>query len=126
MKRTMLRLPSPISPNPIPATIIRLRLISRASVTGAVWGRSSIGTIGASGAAMGTAANINIDCNHCFNNNNFNGKININDVDWKNVDRSKINFDKNQINHFDRNKYQERPRGQQSQQHQEQGGRSEA
>ena len=37
---------------------------------------------------------INIDCNHCFNNNDFNGKININDVDWKNVDRNKINFDK--------------------------------
>jgi hypothetical protein len=45
---------------------------------------------------------INIDCNNCFNNRDFNGKININDVDWRNVDRNKINFDKTQIGKVDR------------------------
>ena len=46
--------------------------------------------------------NVNIDCNNCFNNRDFNGKININDVDWRNVDRTKINFDKTQIGKIDR------------------------
>jgi hypothetical protein len=45
---------------------------------------------------------VNIDCNNCFNNRDFNGKININDVDWRNVDRNKINFDKTQIGKVDR------------------------
>jgi hypothetical protein len=46
------------------------------------------------------ANDIDIDCNNCFNN--INGKVNFNDVDWKNVDRSKISFDKNQFNKIDR------------------------
>lgn len=47
---------------------------------------------------------IDIDCNHCFNDRDFNGKVKFNDVDWKNVDRNKINVDKNQINNVDRTK----------------------
>jgi hypothetical protein len=43
---------------------------------------------------------IDIDCKNCFNN--INGKVNFNDVDWKNVDRSKLNFDKNQLAKIDR------------------------
>jgi len=44
---------------------------------------------------------LDVDCNNCFNNRNFNGKVNFNDVDWKNVDRSKIKFDKNQLTKLD-------------------------
>jgi len=44
---------------------------------------------------------MDIDCNNCFNN--INGKVKWNDIDWKNVDRSKINFDLDQLQHFDRN-----------------------
>lgn len=44
---------------------------------------------------------MDIDCNNCFNN--INGKVKWNDVDWKNVDRSKINFNRDQLQHFDRN-----------------------
>ena len=40
---------------------------------------------------------IDIDCDHCFNGHDRNGKINFNNVDWKNVDRSKIKFDHNQF-----------------------------
>ncbi|MCX7303737.1 MAG: DUF3300 domain-containing protein [Hyphomicrobiales bacterium] len=47
---------------------------------------------------------IDINCRNCFNNRDFNGKVNFNDVDWKNVDRSKINIDKNQFNKIDRTK----------------------
>jgi hypothetical protein len=43
---------------------------------------------------------IDVDCNNCFNN--INGKVKWNDVDWKNVDRSKIKFDRNQIQQLDR------------------------
>lgn len=43
---------------------------------------------------------VDIDCNNCFNN--VNGKVNFNDVDWKNVDRSKIKFDSDQFK-IDRN-----------------------
>ncbi|MBD9456047.1 DUF3300 domain-containing protein, partial [Rhizobium sp. RHZ02] len=43
------------------------------------------------------------DCNNCFNNRNFNGKVKWNDVDWKNVDRSKLNIDRSQLANVDRN-----------------------
>jgi uncharacterized membrane protein YgcG len=42
---------------------------------------------------------IDIDCNNCFNN--INGKVNFNDVDWKNVDRSKLKFDTTQFAKID-------------------------
>ena len=38
----------------------------------------------------------------------FNGKVNFNDIDWKNVDRSKLNIDRSQLNKFDRNNIRER------------------
>lgn len=44
---------------------------------------------------------IDIDCNKCIIGNDFNGKLNINNVDWRKVDRSKININKNQINKLD-------------------------
>jgi hypothetical protein len=45
---------------------------------------------------------VDIDCNKCFNNVDIDGKLNFKDVDWKNVDRSKINFDRNQFANIDR------------------------
>ncbi|MFQ6162699.1 DUF3300 domain-containing protein [Sinorhizobium meliloti] len=45
---------------------------------------------------------IDVDCNKCFNNVDFDGKIKWNDIDWKNVDRSKIKFDRSQLQKFDR------------------------
>jgi hypothetical protein len=45
---------------------------------------------------------INIDCNKCFNDIDFTGKVNWNDIDWKNVDRSKISLDRAQLQKFDR------------------------
>ncbi len=45
---------------------------------------------------------IDVDCNKCFNNIDFDGKVNWNDIDWKNVDRSKLKFDRDQLNKFDR------------------------
>jgi hypothetical protein len=45
---------------------------------------------------------IDIDCNNCLNNGNFNGKLKWNDVDWSNVDRSKLSIGKDQFAKLDR------------------------
>ncbi|CAN7515511.1 DUF3300 domain-containing protein [Pararhizobium sp. LjRoot255] len=71
-------------------------------VTGAVWAAAvDWNRWGVAGGRWN--GNVDIDCNNCFNN--INGKVNINDVDWKNVDRSKIKFDQNQFNNIDRNSF---------------------
>lgn len=45
---------------------------------------------------------VDIDCNNCFNDRNFNGKVKWNDVDWTKVDRSKLNIDRDQLANIDR------------------------
>jgi hypothetical protein len=47
---------------------------------------------------------LDIDCNQCFNNIDFDGKLDFDRSDWQNIDRSKINFDRNQINALDKTK----------------------
>ncbi|OWV91315.1 hypothetical protein ATY75_14170 [Rhizobium sp. N122] len=49
---------------------------------------------------------IDIDCNNCLNNRNFNGKMKLNDVDWANVDRSKLSIGKDQLGKLDRSAIQ--------------------
>ncbi|TIN36165.1 MAG: DUF3300 domain-containing protein, partial [Mesorhizobium sp.] len=71
------------------------------AVTGAVWAAAVDWNDWGVWGGRWNGNDINIDCNNCFNNRDFNGKININDVDWKNIDRSKINIDRNQFNKFD-------------------------
>jgi hypothetical protein len=49
---------------------------------------------------------VDIDCDNCFNDIDIDrDKFKMNDVDWKNVDRSKISFDKNQLANIDRDKF---------------------
>ena len=48
---------------------------------------------------------LDIDCNKCIIGGDFNGKLNIRDADWRNIDRSKINFDRNQFNKMDKSKF---------------------
>ncbi len=74
------------------------------AVTGAVWAAAVDWDDWGVWGGSNWGNDINIDCNKCFNNVDFNGKININDVDWKNVDRSKINIDKNQFTKIDNTK----------------------
>lgn len=45
---------------------------------------------------------IDIDCNNCLNDRNFNGKLKWNDVDWSKVDRSKLSISKDQLSKMDR------------------------
>ena len=74
------------------------------AVTGAVWAAAVDWDDWGVWGGSNWGNDIDIDCNNCFNNVDFNGKVNINDVDWKNVDRSKINIDKNQFNKIDNTK----------------------
>lgn len=95
--------PVPIAyyPDPYPHYYYPTAPFFAGFVTGAIWGAvvdwDDWGVWG--GPWRG---DIDIDCNHCFNNNDFNGRVNINNVDWRNVDRSKIKIDKNQFAKFDR------------------------
>ena len=73
------------------------------AVTGAIWAAAVDWDDWGVWGGHWDGGDIDIDCNDCFNNREFNGKVNINDIDWKNVDRSKINIDRNQLNKLDQN-----------------------
>lgn len=49
---------------------------------------------------------IDIDCNQCLNN--INGRFKLNDIDWKNVDRDKITFDRDQFAKLDKSAIKDR------------------
>ena len=93
---------APISyyPDPYPSYYYPTAPYFAAFVTGAIWAAAvDWDNWGVSGGRW-NGNDIDIDCNNCFNN--INGKVNFNDVDWKNVDRSKINFDKAQFTKIDK------------------------
>jgi hypothetical protein len=96
--------PAPIRyyPDPYPYYYNPAATFFAGAVTGAIWGAAVDWNDWGVWGGRWNGGGVDIDCNNCFNNRNFNGKININDVDWKNVDRSKINIDKNQFNKIDR------------------------
>ena len=73
------------------------------AVTGAIWAAAVDWDDWGVWGGHWDGGDIDFDCNNCFNNRDFNGKVNFNDVDWKNIDRSKINIDRDQLNKFDRN-----------------------
>jgi hypothetical protein len=78
------------------------------AVTGAIWAAAVDWNDWGVWGGRWNGNDINIDCNNCFNNRDFKGKINLNDVDWKNIDRNKINIDRDQFNKFDRNNIKNR------------------
>ena len=72
------------------------------AVTGAIWAAAVDWDDWDVWGGHWDGGDIDIDCNNCFNNRDFNGKVNFNEVDWKNVDRDKIKIDRDQLNKFDR------------------------
>ena len=72
------------------------------AVTGAIWAAAVDWDDWGVWGGGWDGGDIDFDCNDCFNNRDFNGKLDFNDVDWKNIDRSKINIDRGQLNKFDR------------------------
>ncbi len=94
--------PAPIDyyDEPYPSYYLPTATFFAGAVTGAIWASAvDWDDWGVWGGRWG--GDVDIDCNNCFNDRDFNGKLNIGDVDWKNVDRSKINFDRNQFNRID-------------------------
>ena len=78
------------------------------AVTGAIWAAAVDWDDWGVWGGGWDGGDIDIDCNDCFNNRDFNGKLDFNDVDWKNIDRSKINIDRDQLNKLDRNNIKNR------------------
>jgi hypothetical protein len=93
-------------PDPYPYYYSPIAPFFAGAVTGAIWAGIVDWDDGFWGGNWGNdwGNDIDIDCNKCIIGGDFNGKLDINNVDWKNVDRSKINFDKNQLNKIDRSK----------------------
>jgi hypothetical protein len=95
--------PAPITyyPEPYPSYYYPTAPYFAAFVTGAVWGAvvdwNDWGVWGGNG---NWGNDINIGCNNCFNNINGN-------IDWKNVDRNNLKFDKAQFNNLDRSKFKD-------------------
>ncbi|MER8485923.1 DUF3300 domain-containing protein [Mesorhizobium sp. M1322] len=88
-------------PDPYPYYVYPGATFFAGAVTGAIWAAAVDWDDWGVWGGRWNGNDIDIDCNNCFNNRHFNGKINFNDVDWKNIDRDKINIDRNQFNKFD-------------------------
>lgn len=80
------------------------------AVTGAIWAATIDWNDGVWGGPWywnngwgGNDVDIDIDCNKCIINSDFTGKLNIKDVDWRTIDRSKINYDKSKFSATERN-----------------------
>ncbi|MCV3210715.1 DUF3300 domain-containing protein [Mesorhizobium sp. YC-39] len=99
---------APISyyPDPYPSYYYPTAPYFAAFVTGAVWAAAVDWNDWGVWGGRWNGNDIDIDCNNCFNN--INGKVNFNDVDWKNVDRSKLKFDRNQFANFDKTSIRDR------------------
>lgn len=98
--------PAPISyyPDPYPNYYYPTATFFAGAVTGAIW--ASVVDWDDWGVWGGgwRGGDVDIDCNKCFNDIDIDrDKFKMGDVDWKNVDRSKIKFDKNQFNRIDHN-----------------------
>lgn len=96
--------PAPISyyPDPYPNYWYPTATFFAGAVTGAVWAAAVDWDDWGVWGGRWDGNDIDVDCNNCFNNRDFNGKVDFNDIDWKNVDRSKLNIDRDQFNKFDR------------------------
>ncbi len=112
-----LREPIRYYPDPYPSYWYPGATFFAGAVTGAIWAAAVDWDDWGVWGGSWDGGDIDIDCNNCFNNRDFNGKLNFNDVDWKNIDRSKINIDRDQFNKIDRDQDQEQGRGERRQHH---------
>lgn len=98
--------PAPIAyyPDPYPNYYYPTATFFTGFVTGAIWGAvvdwDDWDVWG--GHWDGGDVDIDIGCNNCFNDRDFSGEINWNDVDWNNIDRDKITIDKDQFANIDK------------------------
>ena len=97
-------------PDPYPNYWYPTATFFAATVTGAVWAAAVDWNDWGVWGGRWNGDGIDVNCNHCFNNRDFNGRINLNDVDWRNVDRSRLGIDRDQFNRIDRNNLTSRVR----------------
>ena len=102
--------PSPVGyyPDPYPNYYYPTATYFAGFVTGAVFGAVVDWDRWGVWGGRFDGNDIDIDCDHCFNRFDRNGKVNFNDVDWRNVDRSKIKFDHNQFANIDKSNIRNR------------------
>jgi hypothetical protein len=102
--------PAPIGyyPEPYPPYWYPGGAFFAGAITGAFWGAIVDWDDWGVWGGDWDGGDIDIDCNDCFNNRDFNGKLDFNDVDWNNIDRDKINIDRDQLNKLDRNEFKNR------------------
>ena len=98
--------PVPIGyyPNPYPNYYYPTATFFSGVMTGAAWAAVVDWNDWGVWGGHWNGGDIDIDCDHCFNNRDFNGKVKLNDIDWRNVDRSRLNIDKSQFDRIDRSK----------------------
>lgn len=95
---------APISyyPDPYPSYWYPTATFFAGAVTGAIWAAAVDWDDWDVWDGRWNGGDIDIDCDNCFNDRDFNGKIDFKDVDWKNIDRDKIRIDRDQFNKIDR------------------------
>jgi hypothetical protein len=93
-------------PDPYPSYWYPTATFFAATVTGAVWASAVDWDDWGVWGGRWNGGDIDVDCNNCLNN--INGKVNFNDIDWKNVDRSKLKFDRDQFTKIDRTAMRDR------------------
>ncbi|WP_321345489.1 DUF3300 domain-containing protein [Breoghania sp.] len=98
--------PAPIGyyPDPFPQYFLPGATFFTGAVTGAIFAAAVDWDDWGVWGGRWDGGGIDINCNHCMNNVDINGKINFNDVDWKNIDRDKIKIDRDQFTKIDRDK----------------------
>jgi len=95
-------------PDPYPAYWYPTATWFAATVTGAVWAAAVDWDDWGVWGGRWDGGDIDVDCNRCFNDIDIAGKVDFNDIDWKNVDRSKLNFDRDQLARIDRTAIRDR------------------
>ena len=94
-------------PDPYPYYYSPIAPFFAGVVTGAIW----VGIVdwddGFRGGHWGRdwGNDIYIDCNNCFNNRRFRGKMAINDVDWKMLTVARSGLTESQLNRIDRSTF---------------------
>lgn len=98
--------PAPVSyyPDPYPNYWAPTATFFAGAVTGAVWAAAVDWDDWGVWGGHWNGGDIDIECNHCIGHLDLDGKINIGDIDWKDVDLSKIKIDKDQFQRLDRTK----------------------
>lgn len=89
--------------NPYPSYFWPTATFFTAAITGAVWA-SAVDWNNWNVWGGRWRGDLGVNCINCYRDRNFSGRLNVNDIDWKNVDRSRLQIDRNQFGAIDGNR----------------------